>query len=537
METPSDTRAYLHFIRKLRAPLAMFHGESRRQNARVNTDADSFESWCFRFLPAHFTRTPSFMHRWMFRYLDKLTARRGEKLNLLAPRGGAKSTIGTLAFPLKCALERSESYIWIVSDTHDQAKMHLENIRQALIDNSELRRAYPNSAGRGIRYRDGVLTLANGVRLEAFGTGQKLRGRRHAENRPNLIICDDLQNDSHSRSTKQRTKSREWFFGTLLKGGNSRTNIIHLATALHRDALAMELTRTPGWKSRIFRSIVRYPEKMGLWEEWESILFSQKSNAMRDARRFYESHREEMNLGAKVLWEAEEDLYTLMKMRAEAGHSAFEREKQNSPINPDLCEFDEKYFERDSLFIENFPPCETRVIALDPSKGKHAAKGDYSAFVMLGMDKDGDLFVDARLERLPIDVMVETGIELWRKFQPHVFGIEGNQFQDLLSSVFAQKTRESGIKLFEPALIYNHTSKIVRLRRLEPYLASGRMHFKTNSPGARLLVEQIRQFPIGDHDDGPDALEMALRILQQISNVKQHDDGLGDNIFGSFGIA
>jgi hypothetical protein len=25
------------------------------------------------------------------------------------------------------------------------------------------------------------------------------------------------------------------------------------------------------------------------------------------------------------------------------------------------------------------------------------------------------------------------------------------------------------------------------------------------------LVDQLRDFPIGDHDDGPDALEMAIR--------------------------
>jgi hypothetical protein len=26
------------------------------------------------------------------------------------------------------------------------------------------------------------------------------------------------------------------------------------------------------------------------------------------------------------------------------------------------------------------------------------------------------------------------------------------------------------------------------------------------------LVQQLKDFPVGDHDDGPDALEMALRL-------------------------
>jgi hypothetical protein len=29
-------------------------------------------------------------------------------------------------------------------------------------------------------------------------------------------------------------------------------------------------------------------------------------------------------------------------------------------------------------------------------------------------------------------------------------------------------------------------------------------------------VNQLRDFPIGDHDDGPDALEMALRLAEEL---------------------
>jgi predicted phage terminase large subunit-like protein len=58
----------------------------------------------------------------------------------------------------------------------------------------------------------------------------------------------------------------------------------------------------------------------------------------------------------------------------------------------------------------------------------------------------------------------------------------------------------------------NLVKKIVRIRRLTPYLAKGQIRFKGGSKGARLLVEQLRDFPNGDHDDGPDALEMAIRL-------------------------
>jgi predicted phage terminase large subunit-like protein len=64
--------------------------------------------------------------------------------------------------------------------------------------------------------------------------------------------------------------------------------------------------------------------------------------------------------------------------------------------------------------------------------------------------------------------------------------------------------------------IQNQVNKLVRIRRLTPLLSQGKIRFKGGSPGARLLVEQLRDFPNGDHDDGPDALEMAIRLAAEL---------------------
>ena len=113
--------------------------------------------------------------------------------------------------------------------------------------------------------------LRNGVAIEAFGTGQRLRGRRHRADRPTLIVCDDLENDDHMLSAARRQRSSSWFHGTLMKAGTVGTNVIHLATALHRDALAVQLCRTPGWRSKVFKAIQRWPANMPLWHRWEEI--------------------------------------------------------------------------------------------------------------------------------------------------------------------------------------------------------------------------------------------------------------------------
>jgi len=559
-DSPSDLQSFENFIRRFRPVFAKAHGAARRLESGANASG-GLESWCFTFLPDYFCRTPSLMHRWMFRVLDSFSLKRCSRLNLLAPRRNAKSPIGTLAYPLRAALEGTEPYVWIVSDTLDQAVLHLENIRLALESSPLLKTHYSSALNGKIRFREGRLLLPNGVRIEAFGSGQKLRGRRHGAHRPSLIIGDDLQNDAHSRSSKLRQVSREWFFGTLLKAGNSRTNFIHLATALHRDALAMELDRTPGWHSRIFRAILRYPNRMDLWETWENLYLGLETSAERsqspergskkdvfpknvniarcrrgsheeNAQQFYFAHEREMNEGAVVLWPEEEDLLTLMKMRAESGKNTFEREKQNSPLNPDLCEWEEKHFEREDFWFDEFPAnVSVRVMALDPSKGKHANRGDFAAYVMLALGSEGELYVEAELFRLPIDEMIEAGIRLWRSFHPDIFGVEGNQFQDLLADFFRHRFQAHHLPCLQPSLIFNSVAKEIRIRRLGQWLTTGKIHFKTHSPGTLLLVEQLRQFPIGDHDDGPDALEMAIRLLNQHLGNSAFDDGLGTNLF------
>jgi predicted phage terminase large subunit-like protein len=508
---------------------AQCHGRARRQAAgRAPLD---LLAWGRKYLPRHFQRPPSRMHAWLARRLDMMRLRRGVKLNVLAPRGSAKSTLGTLAFPLRAALEGWEPYIWIVSDTRHQACAHLENLKAELVDNPRLAEDYPAAAGRGRVWRAGAVVLPNGACIEAFGSGQRLRGRRRRQHRPTLIVCDDLQNDGHIRSALQREHSRSWFHGTLMKAGTRRTHVLNLATALHREALAMELHRRPGWTSRIFQAIQHWPENMTLWQEWEAIYTDLSNSDYRDAARaFYDEHRPAMDAGSLLLWPEEEDLYSLMCMRAEGGRAAFEREKQNSPLNPELCEWPEAYFDEGGQF-EAWPAgLLVKTMALDPSKGADAHRGDYSALVLLGVDRQGVIYVEADLARRPTPQIVADGVELYRRFQPDVFGVEANQFQDLLAGQFESEFRRQGLLGPQPWPLENRTNKQVRIRRLGPYLATHRLRFKAGSPGTALLVEQLRQFPVADHDDGPDALEMALRLAAEVLAGRNSRDGLGNRL-------
>ena len=162
------------------------------------------------------------MHRWLAGQLDALAGCRGKKINVIGPRGGAKSTLVTLAFVLRAALEGWEPYIWIVSDTRHQANSHLENIKAELAENRWLAERYGLRAVRWPVWRANIVQLPNGVRIEAFGIGQRLRGKRHRAARPSLIVCDDLQNDSHMESAHQRARSRPLVSRHAAQGRHAR---------------------------------------------------------------------------------------------------------------------------------------------------------------------------------------------------------------------------------------------------------------------------------------------------------------------------
>lgn len=488
-------------------------------------------AWGRRFLPAYFAQPASKMHRWLAGRLATFEQTRGQKLNVIGPRGSAKSTVGTLAMVLRAAVEGSEPYIWIVSDTKQQAQTHLENLKTELSENRLLAEAYPAAVGRGGWWRSTGIELAGGVVIEAFGTGQRIRGRRRRSHRPTLIVCDDLQNDSHIGSARRREGTREWFHGTLLRAGTPRTNVVNLATALHRDALAMQLDRTPGWESRLFRAVERWPDEQALWREWETLYCDVRSpNAGERARRFYETNRLIMETGSELLWPEVDDLYSLMRMRVESGVTAFEREKQSSPIDPERCEWPESYF-GEHVWFDQWPKDLTlRTLALDPSKGSDARQGDYSAIVMLGIDAEGILHVQADLARRPTPQMVADGVDCYLQFRPEVFGVEANQWQQLLAAEFVAEFQRRGLLGVTPCELTNYTNKAVRIRRLGPYLSQRRVRFKRGCASTELLVDQLRDFPIAQHDDGPDALEMALRLAEEVWQGGRASDGLGDRL-------
>lgn len=492
--------------------------------------------WGPKYLPHYFPERMgmSRMHHWVADQLDRLALERGQKSGVVGPRGGAKTT-WIMAHALRSICERTEQYILLLAETGDQANKYLTAIKGELRDNDDLARDYPNATGRGSTWNVGSILTRNGVAVEALGMGHAIRGRKFREARPSLVLVDDPEGKKHAISPREREKSWDYLNKDVLNAGDERTNYFVAGTAIHRDCMALRLLKHHGWVTESFKSIEGMPEQMdmALWSEWEQILLDiTNPDAKADARAFYDRNRAAMDAGATVLWKEREDLYSLMLLRADIGHNAWGGEKQSNPVNPELCEWPEAHF-GDHIWFEEWPQThELRVMALDPSKGRDSRHGDYSAIIMLtiGVRKGGVglLLVDADLARRPTEEMIYDCARIAAEFQPDAFAVETNQYQELLVDRLDSALEEAGC-MCPIVEIENYAPKPVRIRLLGPYLARHQYRFRRGSKGTALTVEQLKDFPLAGHDDGPDALEMAQRTAQRLFNdqYQPQTDGLG----------
>jgi predicted phage terminase large subunit-like protein len=243
-----------------------------------------------------------------------------------------------------------------------------------------------------------------------------------------------------------------------------------------------------------------------------------------------EPHHPPDSLGradGEPLWPERWPLHKLLRIKKGSSAYWWNAMYQGVPTAHTAVEWPDSYFgpsiwcsEPDWPQLHQF---KLRILTLDPSKGRTDRPGDPSAIVFVGMkdqsvsNPDPNLYVDCSILRRPIDTMCADFLTWSRKYKPHLIGIESNAFQEVLATHFAQMTRNAfGIE--QPVFqIENMINKQIRIRRLSPYLSNHQLRLRKSSPGCQVMLEQLRDFPLASHDDGPDALEMAVRLPMEYS--------------------
>lgn len=465
------------------------------------------------YFPHYVQKENSELHFHLYELLrDTIEKEKGKRIAEAAPRGNAKSSLVSLVFPLWCVLFKKKEFIILISDTASQAEEFLSNIRNEIETNEGILEDFGELKGE-VWKADDIITR-NNVRILALGARKKIRGRRFKNKRPDLIICDDLENDENTQNPDQRKKNENWFFKAVSKAGDESTDIIIVGTIIHYDSLLTKLIANPLYQSKKWQA-VRSFSSSPLWQEWENLYLrmsdDDKKLSPNPAEKFFQDHKEEMLLGTEVLWPGGQPYYQLMETRLTEGPASFDSEYQNNPINPDDCLFQEEWFK---FFTPDLSQYTQFIGSVDPSMGK-TALSDYSAIIILGKHKEGflDVLVADVARRHPDqiieDVLNQAEFFIKNRSTPFTaFVVESVQFQEYFKDKLAQESNKRHLYLPVCATENQTTRKQVRIQALQPLVKNGTIRFQKEQ---RLLLEQLKYYPLADHDDAPDALEMAVR--------------------------
>lgn len=214
----------------------------------------------------------------------------------------------------------------------------------------------------------------------------------------------------------------------------------------------------------------------------------------------------------EALWPSRWPAATLEKQKRFMGPFWWAAQYQGNPGTMGSSEWPAHYF--NGIWIpEGEFPADIHLAALycDPSKGKNSKRGDYSAIVYAGY-RGGKLHIKSSIDRRPASVITMDMARMAMDLRPAFVGFESNAFQYLLAPDWMAACEDLGYGVTEPTLIENTISKMIRINRLDAWFRNRELLFE-RSASNELLINQCKAWPFGTHDDGPDGLEGAIRLL------------------------
>lgn len=488
-----------------------------------NWGLSSIEFFANHFFP-HYCKVESCgFHRELYtRLCQKIRKGEGSRTVRAAPRDSAKSTIVSRFLPIWCVCYSdiiNKHFALLGSFAAKQARRFLRDIKREFETNKELARVFPGVVGPGPVWTIDEVCTNNGFWISTTGTCGSILGVSDGPYRPDILIGDDLEKQKHAKSPLQRDEIEDWIFKTFCKASIKTADQIFIGTIQHYDSPLSRLLSNPAYNSHTYRGVLQWAKRMDLWEEWERLFTDgtvDEDERERQADDYYRQNETTMLEGHEVLWPEYKDYYDYMKMRVAEGPASFDSEIQNEPINPEDCLFREewfRWFDEDEINIKSL----IKVAACDPSMGKSGKHHDPSALVCLGINENGILYVlDADIERRVPDKIIDDSIQLHLSRNLGILGVEDTQFQEFFKDRMLQVAQERKVHLPIQG-IKSTTDKIIRIQRLQPLVKNGTLRFQKRH---KTLFDQLRFFPLADHDDGPDALEMAVQMAERLTSPR-----------------
>lgn len=423
----------------------------------------------------------------------------------VAPRGHAKSTCASFAYPLWCICEKKRRNIVIVTHESSLALQFVRDIRLELESNERICADYgdlcaeaPDDEGTNTtkqgatrkrktsraRWSAGLFTTGTGVTVQAKGSGAGLRGIRVGPQRPDLIICDDIEKDELVYSPESRQKLEQWLRRVVMPALAPDGQLLVLGSLIHYDSLLANLRdrqRFPRWDYRVYRALEAEP------------------NADGSFRRV-------------ALWPDRWPVEKLDIERQRIGTLAFEQEYQANPIDDALRAFKPQWlkrYEQSELVEERL----LTIMAVDPATG--VSGGDFFALWVGSIDTGtGTIYTrELILERIGIVEQVKRIIAAFRHWKPLRIGIETVAYQVALKQILEEESRRRG--LYMPLVaIQTSANKRARIEGSTPFYENGTFRLPANIDPE--IEQQFLHFPKARHDDAPDVCAMGIELARAL---------------------
>jgi predicted phage terminase large subunit-like protein len=421
------------------------------------------------------------------------------RVAVAAPRHHAKSTAVTHAYVLASVLFKVKQNVMILSDTQEQSEQFLHDIKVELEENKELREEF--GVVRFVRERDNelIVELSDGHKFRIFakGTSQSLRGSKWRGKRPDLIICDDMENDEMVMNKERRAKIKKWFLSTLLPILSDTGQIRVVGTILHADGLLEWLLQSNYWTTR------RYEAHDA---EFKNILWPEK-------------------------W-PEKKLRELSAVYAEAGENEiYLQEFRNIPIDDSIALFRKADFKKitdKDEFLEYY-------IGVDCAISEKTT-ADWTVFAVVGINKAGRLkVVDIARDRMDSLAIVDMFFELEQAYHPQCFVVEDENISKAVGPfLFEQMPRRNIWPVIE-TLTTGNKDLVRRSSSFRARMRAGGVEFDHEAEWYPGLCEELTLFNRGKNDDQVSSLSLVGMWLARMTDAEERtsDDDEEDESFFS----
>lgn len=433
--------------------------------------------------PDRFYLPFSSLHNKIFEILDKdeIDGKSTQKSLIIAPRGFGKTSTVNLAFPAKKILFQEKKFIVPISCTATQATMQGENLKRELMTNRFITGLF--GPMKSDTFSKEMWVTSSGTAVMPRGAGQQVRGILFGDNRPDLIIVDDLEDAESVRSDEQRAKTKAWFFEDVTNSINrSRKDwkIIVIGTLLHEDSLLANLLEDPSW---------------------------------------YHAHLSICDDNFKSNWPdfmTDAEIKDLVEQYRRMGLlDSFYREYMGVPIAKESAKFQQtmfkEYEESDPEFAKQKRSLESMVI-LDPAKTATSTSDD-TAIVGVGVDvKTPRIYVrDIVKGNLHPEQQYTECFNMADRIGARVIGIEVTSLNEFITyPLRTEMIRQR--RYYDIVELKARASKEERISALVPFYRLGFIYHNKGVCGA--LEKQLLSFPRSKKDDIMDALAYVVEMLE-----------------------